>query len=266
VTTTVRFAEPLGDLLRQWRRHRGISQLDLASRAEVSARHLSFVENGRAEPSREIVLRLAEALELALRERNQLLLAAGYAPVFRQAGLDAPHLAAVRGMLRQVMTAHAPYPAVVLDRYWNRVEANRPAMLFRVGAAPHLLEEPVNLMRLALHPDGLAPLIVNLGEWRAHLLHRLARQVTLTADPQLAELQAELTGYPCDQPEPELELPGPGDIAVQLRLRHRGGVLSFFSTVSTFGTPLDVTVAELVIESFFPADPETTAVLAAAEW
>jgi len=265
-TTTTRPAHTIGDLLREWRKRRRLSQLELAAQAAISARHLSFVENGRSLASRDIVLRLAGALGLALRERNQLLLAAGYAPVYQETGLESPQMAAVLAMVRQVLAAHEPFPAVVLDRYWNRVEANGPAWLFSTGVAPHLLQEPVNLMRVALHPQGLAPSIANLGEWRAHLLGRLRRQVALTADARLGRLYDELLGYPCDQPEPDVELPGPGAIAVPLRLRHQGRVLSFFSTVSTFGTPLDITVAELAIESFYPADAATTELLRATAW
>ncbi|MFI6683925.1 helix-turn-helix domain-containing protein [Streptomyces sp. NPDC050485] len=265
-TTAPPLVRSLGDLLRQWRKHRLLSQLDLATRAEISPRHLSFIENGRSAPSRDTVLRLAEALGLELRERNPLLLAAGYAPVYRETGLEAPHMSAVRDMVRQVLAAHEPYPAVVLDRYWNRVDANDPAWLFGLGVAPRLLEEPVNLLRVSLHPEGMAPRIANLGEWRAHLLSRLRQQVTMTADPELARLYDELIRYPCDQPEPRVELPGPGEIAVPLRLRYEGRELAFFSTMATFGTPLDITVAELAIESFFPADPETAEVLRTTNW
>ncbi|MYS81519.1 helix-turn-helix domain-containing protein [Streptomyces sp. SID5474] len=266
VTTTPRQTQPIGDLLRQWRKRRLLSQLELATQAEISPRHLSFIENGRSGPSRDIVLRLAEALGLELRERNPLLLAAGYAPVYHETSLEAPHMAAVRAMLRQVLAAHEPFPAVVLDRYWNRVEANEPALLFRIGVSEELLREPVNLLRLSLHPHGLAPLIANLGEWRAHLLSRLRQQVTMTADPDIIKLYDELVGYPCDQPEPKVELPGPGDIAIPLRLHYDGRILTFFSTMATFGTPLDITVAELAIESFYPADPETAEILRTTKW
>jgi hypothetical protein len=235
--------------------------LELSLRADISARHLSFVETGRAAPSREMVLQLADRLELPLRERNRLLLAAGYAPVYPESSLDAPQLAAVRAAVRQVLTGHEPYPAVVVDRGWHLVDANASLALFTAVVDPELLRPPVNVLRVSLHPDGLARHIVNLGEWRSHLLHRLRRQVELTADAELAELAEELRGYPCDQPEPEIELPGPGDIVVPLRLRRDGGELAFFSTVATFGTPLDVTVAELVIESFYPADERTAAAL-----
>jgi transcriptional regulator with XRE-family HTH domain len=254
---------PVGALLRHWRQHRRLSQLALALQAEISTRHLSFMETGRASPSREMVLRLAEQLDVPLRERNQLLLAAGYAPVYAEGALDAPHLAAVRGAVRQVLAGHEPYPAVVVDRGWRLVEANGGVALLTAGVPPELLTPPVNVLRVSLHPDGLAPRIVNLGEWRAHLLGRLRRQVALTDDPALAALYDELRAYPCPQPEPEVELPGPGDVAVPLRFRHGDRELAFISTVATFGTPLDVTVAELVIESFFPADAETAAVLRA---
>ena len=163
--------------------------------------------------------------------------------------------------MRQLLTGHEPYPAVVVDRSWNLVDANESVALFTEGADSELLAPPANVLRISLHPEGMAPRIANLGEWRAHLLGRLRRQVALTADPDLARLLNELRAYPCNQPEPEVDVPGPGDIVVPLRIRHEGRELVFFSTVATFGTPLDVTVAELAIESFFPADPETAAIL-----
>jgi transcriptional regulator with XRE-family HTH domain len=254
---------PVGELLRQWREHRRLSQLELSIQAEISTRHLSFVETGRSSPSREMVLHLADELDLPLRERNHLLLAGGYAPVYTETGLDAPQMAAVRAAVRQILTAHEPYPAIVVDRGWNMVDANATLAIFLAGVDPALLVPPVNVLRVSLHPDGMARRIANLGEWRAHLLHRLRRQVALTADQGLSDLYAELRGYPCDQPEPEVELPGPGDVVVPLRVRHGDGELSFFSTVATFGTPLDITVAELAIESFFPADEVTAAALRA---
>jgi transcriptional regulator with XRE-family HTH domain len=261
VTTVEHAAPPVGQLLRRWREHRRLSQMDLALEAAISTRHLSFVETGRSAPSRDMVLRLSEHLELPLRERNQLLLAAGYAPVYSQARLDAPELAEVRAAVRQVLVGHEPYPAAAVDRTWNLVDANSGLAMLTPGVAPELLEPPANAMRLALHPDGLAPRILNLGEWRAHLLARLRRQVAVTADPTLAALLEEVRGYPCDDPEPEVEVPGAGEVVTPLRLRHGDGELTFFSTVTTFGTPLDVTVAELAIESFFPADAATAAAL-----
>jgi transcriptional regulator with XRE-family HTH domain len=260
-TSVPRLPRPVGELLRQWRERRRLSQLELSIQAEISTRHLSFVETGRSAPSRDMVLHLAEHLDLPLRERNHLLLAAGYAPVYGENPLDSPQLAAVRTAVRQLLTSHEPYPAAVVDRAWNLVDANASLTLFTAGAAPELLAPPANVLRVSLHPGGLAPRIVNLGEWRAHLLGRLHRQVSMTADPALSELYDELRGYPCDLPVPEVELPGPGDVVVPLRIRHEGRELAFFSTVATFGTPLDVTVAELVIESFFPANAETVAAL-----
>jgi transcriptional regulator with XRE-family HTH domain len=252
---------PVGGLLRQWRERRRLSQLELALEAEISTRHLSFVETGRSVPSRDMILRLAEQLDLPLRERNRLLLAAGYAPAYSETPLHSPHMAAVRAAVRQVLAGHEPYPAVVVDRRWNLVEANASVALFTEGVAPELLAPPANALRISLHPRGMAPRIINLGEWRAHLLGRLRHQVTLTADPELTSLYDELRAYPCNQPEPEIELPGPGDIVVPLRILQNGRELAFFSTVATFGTPLDITVADLVIESFFPADTETASTL-----
>ena len=261
MTTSHQPRRPVGELLRRWRGSRRLSQFELALEAGISARHLSFVENGRSAPSRDTILRLAEELDLPLRERNHLLLAAGYAPVYSEAALDSPEMSAVRGAVRQLLTGHEPYPAVVVDRSWNLVDANESVALFTEGADSELLAPPANVLRISLHPEGMAPRIANLGEWRAHLLGRLRRQVALTADPDLARLLNELRAYPCNQPEPEVDVPGPGDIVVPLRIRHEGRELVFFSTVATFGTPLDVTVAELAIESFFPADPETAAIL-----
>jgi transcriptional regulator with XRE-family HTH domain len=260
-TTLAQGPLPVGELLRQWRERRRLSQLELSNRAEVSTRHLSFVETGRSAPSRDMVLLLADQLEVPLRERNRLLLAAGYAPVYSETALDAPEMLAVRTAVRQVLTGHEPWPAAVVDRGWNLVDANAGMALFTASVSPHLLAAPANVLRVSLHPEGMAPHIVNLGEWRAHLLARVCRQIGITGDPDLIALYRELRGYPCPHPEPHVELPGPGEIVVPLRVRHKGGELSFFSTVATFGTPLDVTLAELAIESFFPADANTAAVL-----
>lgn len=254
---------PVGELLRRWRERRRLSQLDLALTAEISTRHLSFVETGRAKPSREMVLRLGEHLEVPLRERNQLLLAAGYAPVYAESPLDAPELAVAREAVRRVLRGHEPYPAVVVDRYWNLVDANASVALLTEGADPRLLTPPANVLRLALHPDGMAPRVLNLGEWRADLLTRLRRQAEVTADPRLAELYDEVAAYPGDPGDAGGTVPARGDIFVPLRLRHGDGELSFFSTVATFGTPVEITVSELVIESFYPADAATGDRLAA---
>lgn len=252
---TAEVSETCGDLLRTWRQRRHLSQLDLANEVGVSTRHLSFLETGRAKPSRTMVLNLAEHLDVPLRDRNQLLLSAGFAPVYPESSLHSPQMLAIREAVRRLLAGHEPYPAVVVDRWWNLVEANESLLTFAAGAAEHLLTPPVNVLRLSLHPDGMAPQIVNLGEWRGHLLGRLRRQVALTGDPELADLLAELEGYPCDQPE--VESHGPGEVVVPLRLRVGETELAMLSTVATFGTPLDVTVAELVIETFFPADEPT---------
>lgn len=251
----------VGDLLCEWRTRRRLSQLDLAVQADISTRHLSFVETGRSRPTSDMILRLAGELDVPLRERNRLLLAGGYAPFYPENELDAPQMHAVRTALRHLLAAHQPYPAVVIDRGWNLVDANARVALFTQGAADELLAPPCNVLRLSLHPEGMAPRITNLGEWRAHLLGRLRRQATLTASPTLTELYEELRGYPCEQSEPEIELPGPGDVLVPLHYRHDSHELTFFSTTAVFGTPLDITLAELAIESFYPANPTTDAAL-----
>jgi transcriptional regulator with XRE-family HTH domain len=252
---------PLGSLLKDWRRRRRLSQLDLALEAGVSARHLSFVETGRSKPSREMVLHLAEQLDVPLRDRNHMLLAAGFAPAYEERAIDAPEMAPVREALDRVLAGHEPYPAVVVDRWWNLVAANRSIALFTEHAAAHLLEPPVNVLRLALHPDGLARRVVNLPEFRAHLLDRLQRQVALTGDDRLTALHAEVSAYPGG--EASLQ-PLETGIAVPVRLRHGDRELAFFSTIATFGTAVDITLAELAIEAFFPADEATGAYLAVA--
>jgi transcriptional regulator with XRE-family HTH domain len=249
---------PAGALLRSWRTRRRLSQLDLAVQAGVSARHVSFVESGRARPSRDMLLRLAEHLEVPLRERNHLLLAAGFAPAYPQSPLRAPEMRPVREAVRKILAGHEPYPALAVDRMYNSVDHNEAARaLLTWGVSPRLLEPPVNTLRVSLHPQGFAPRVVNLGEWRAHLLARLRRQVEATADPELAALLAELRALPCDEPEPEVEVPGPGDVVVPLRLRFDGRELSFFTTLAVIGGPVDVTASEIIVESFFPADDAT---------
>jgi transcriptional regulator with XRE-family HTH domain len=254
----------VGALLKDWRRRRHMSQLDLALEADVSARHLSFVETGRSRPSAEMVMHLAEKLDVPLRDRNQLLLAAGYAPAYGQRPLDDPELGPVRDALQRVLDGHEPFPAVVVDRHWGMVAANSAIGLLTAGVAEHLLEPPVNVLRLGLHPEGLAPRIANLAEWRAHLLDRLGRQAVGSQDPALATLYDELAAYPGGaQPAPPPDLAA-GEIAVPLRLRHEHGEAAFISTVTTFGTAVDVTVSELSIESFFPADAATAEFVRAA--
>ena len=252
----------IGELLREWRERRRLSQLALALQAEVSPRHLSFLETGRSQPSRDMTLRLAEQLDVPFRERNLMLLAGGYAPVYRETALDLPEMSPIRAAVRQLLVGHEPYPALVVDRTWNLIEANAAFAVFTESAASELLAPPCNVLRLALHPDGLAPRTVNLGEWRAHILRRLRRAVIRSGDAELARLLEELRAYPCDQPEPDADLPGPGDVAVPLRICHGDRQLAFIAIIAAFGTPLDITVAELVIESFFPADPDTAAFLA----
>lgn len=254
----------VGAMLRDWRQRRRLSQLDLALEAGVSTRHLSFVETGRSKPSADMVLHLADRLEVPLRERNRLLLAAGYAPEFEARSLDDPELAPIRDALGHVLAGHEPYFAIAVDRGWNLVASNGALGPMLEGAAPELLQPPVNCLRLSMHPDGIAPRILNLGEWRTHLLHRLDRQITLTGDPALRELRAELAEYPAPDGD-ESTLPPSGDVMVRLRLSTLdGGELSFFSTVTTFGTAVDITVAELSIEAFFPAEAATAEALSAA--
>ena len=253
----------VGTLLRDWRLRRRLTQLDLALEAGVSARHVSFVETGRSRPSAEMVLHLAEQLEIPLRDRNQLLLAAGYAPVYGQRGLDEPEMGPVREALDLVLAGHEPYPALVVDRHWGMVAANRAVALLLEGVAPDLLEPPVNVLRASLHPEGLAPRIVNLAEWRAHVLDRLGRDAVSTGDPALAALHAEVSEYPgAAGPAATVDLAA-GEIAVPLRLRDGDGRLAFISTITRFGTANDVTLAELSIESFFPADARTAEALRA---
>jgi transcriptional regulator with XRE-family HTH domain len=246
---------PLGSLLKEWRQRRRMSQLDLALEAGVSARHLSFLETGRSKPSREMVLHLSDQLEVPLRDRNQLLLAAGFSPAYVERPLDAPEMTPVREALDRILKGHEPYPAVVVDRWWNLAAANAGIALFTAEVAPHLMEPPVNALRVTLHPDGMAPRIANLPEWRAHLLDRLRRQVAVTSDERLAALLAELSDYPGGEAPLAPHEPG---IAVPLRVTGQGADLAFFSTVSTFGTAVDITLAELAIEAFFPADQTTS--------
>jgi transcriptional regulator with XRE-family HTH domain len=249
--------EPVGTQLRHWRQRRRLSQLDLAGHAEVSTRHLSFLETGRALPSREMVLRLADRLEVPLRERNRLLTAAGYAPLYREHALTDPEMKAPARAVELVLKAHEPYPALAVDRHWTMVAHNRMVPLLMDGLPPELLVPPLNVLRLSLHPRGLAPRIVNLAQWRAHLLHRLRQQVQATADPALAQLAEELCRFPSPGGAPVDAVPADGSVYVPLQLHSPAGVLSFISTVTVFGTPSDITLSELALETFFPADPST---------
>ncbi len=250
------FHAHVGDHLREWRQRRRLSQLDLALEADVSARHLSFVETGRATPSREMLLRLAERLDVPLRERNVLLVSAGYAPVFPQRALEQPDSFA-RATVERVLAAHEPSPALAIDRHWNLLFANRMVAPLLEGVAPSLLTPPVNVLRLAFHPEGLASRTVNPGEWCGHLRERLQRQVEATADPVLVALQQELKTYPI--PARRAPLAAEDAIAVPFRLRLGAEVFSFISTTMLFGTPLDISLSELAIETFFPADAATAA-------
>jgi transcriptional regulator with XRE-family HTH domain len=253
-------ARPVGDFLREWRQRRRMSQMALALDAEISTKHLSFLETGRSQPSRDMVLRLAERLEVPLRERNVLLVAAGFAPVFPERTLGDPALDAARKAIDLVLAGHEPYPALAVDRYWNLVTSNGAAVRLLAGVDPALLRPPVNVLRLALHPAGLAPRTVNLREWRAHLLQRLRRQVDVSADPVLMELLSELESYPTPREVPPEHSSATQDyagVAVPFRLATDAGILAFLSTTTVFGTPVDITLSELALESFFPADAAT---------
>lgn len=253
----------VGDLLREWRQRRRMSQLLLATEAEVSTRHLSFVESGRAVPSREMVMHLAERLDVPLRARNALLVAAGYAPLFRERPLSDPQLAAAREAVELVLKGHEPYPALAVDRHWTIVASNNALAPLLSGASPELLKPPVNALRLSLHPDGIAGSIVNWHAWREHTLTRLQRQIDVSGDGTLGALRDELAAYPAPPgaEAAEHDSAAVNQIAVPLRLRTPIGELSFFSTTTVFGTPVDVTLSELAIEAFFPADQQTATAL-----
>lgn len=251
----------VGPLLRDWRQRRRLSQFELALQADVSARHISFIETGRSRPSAEMVLHLAVNLDIPLRERNQLLLAAGYAPVYGQRGLDDPEMGPVHDTLELILRGHEPYPAMLVDRHWGIVSANRAFTLLTEGAAPELLEPPANVLRLALHPNGVAPRIVNFAQLRATLLLWLARQAISTGDPALAALHQELSELPGGEPSPSE--PTSDEVAVPLRIRSGESVLSFISTITTFARATDITLAELSIESFYPTDLTTANALRA---
>ncbi|WP_306326601.1 helix-turn-helix domain-containing protein [Streptomyces venezuelae] len=269
--TTVVSDTGVGPLLRGWREQRRLSQLELALRADSSARHISFVETGRSRPSEEMVLRLAEHLEVPVRERNALLLAAGYAPRYAESPLDAPRLEALRAGIERLLRGYEPFPALVVDGSYTVVAANRGIGLLLDGLPEHLLTPPLNAMRITLHPEGLAPRIRNLREWRGHLLGQMERQIALVRSESLRALYEEVAAYPLppgadEEPVPDGSGPaGPEEVypyfALPLRIEHDGRVLSFVSSISTFNTPLDVTVAELAIETFLPADPATVAYL-----
>lgn len=261
IVAAMNATRPVGDLLREWRQRRRMSQLDFAVEAEISSKHLSFLETGRSRPSRDMLLKLTELLEVPLRERNTLLVAAGFAPMFTERKLDDPALQSARDAMEIVLKGHEPYPALAIDRHWTMLAANRAVAHFLTDIGPELLQPPVNVLRLSLHPDGLAPRIMNLAQWRTHLFARLRRQIEISADTMLIALLEELNSYPA----PEIKTRGAEvetyPFVVPLRLATPAGVLSFMSTTTVFGTPIDVTLSELALESFFPADAATTAAL-----
>ena len=254
----------VGTHIRQWRQRRRMTQLDLALEAEISARHLSFVETGKAQPSRDMVLNLCDRLDVPLRERNAVMLAAGFAPAIRQRALHDPAVKHARAAIDLILRGHEPYPALAIDRHWTMVSANRALAPLLEGVAPHLLESPVNVLRLSLHPEGLAPRIANLPEWRAHILERLRHQIGVTCDETLAALLEELKPYPAGISHTRPAADRYGGFVVPLQLRTPAGLLSFFSTTTVLGTPVDITLSELAIESFFPADDATAAAMRGA--
>lgn len=249
----------VGSLLRQWRQRRRLSQLDLAVEAEISQRHLSFVESGRSQPSREMVMNLTDRLVVPLRERNVILNAAGYAAHFPQHPLDAPELHVARQAINRILQGHLPHPALAVDRHWKLLSANAAATTLMTGVAPHLVDGDVNVLRLSLHPEGLAPRILNLEEWRNHVLSRLSHEIERSADVRLSTLLDELSTYPSPKSRHHrrLDLTRYQNIAVPLRLKSDAGPLSFLSTTTVFGTAVDVTLSEVAIEAFFPMDAET---------
>ncbi|KYK14399.1 MULTISPECIES: helix-turn-helix transcriptional regulator [Streptomyces] len=258
VSDTVPTAQGVGPLLRAWRERRRVSQLELALRADSSARHISFIETGRSRPSEEMVLRLAEHLDVPVRERNALLLAAGYAPHYPETPLDDPALDALREGMERLIRGYGPYPALVVDATYRVLAANRGILMLLDGLPEHLLQPPVNAMRLTLHPEGLAPRIRNLREWRGHLLEQMRRQIALHRSEPLRALYEEVAAYPVPESgageEPAEPVPY---FALPMQIEHEGRTLSFISSISTFNTPMDVTVAELAIETLLPADPAT---------
>jgi transcriptional regulator with XRE-family HTH domain len=258
IATTASTPRPVGNLLREWRQRRRMSQLDLACEADISTKHLSFLETGRSTPSRDMVLHLAERLDVPLRARNALLNAAGYAPVYPERQLDDPAMAAARQAIDLVLAGHEPHPALAVDRHWCMAAANRAVAPLLTGVDPELLRPPVNVLRVGLHPAGLAPRTVNLAEWRAHLLAGLRQQIEISGDPVLVDLLAELRSYDVPAgPSPGAAGPDRASVAVPFRLATDHGILSFLSTITVFGTPIDVTLSELALECFYPADQAT---------
>lgn len=252
----------VGDHLRHWRQLRRLSQLDLAIEAEMSTRHLSCVETGKASPSRELVLKLCERLAVPLRERNAWLVAAGYAPMYREHAMDDPSMQAARRAVQHILDSHHPWPAVAFDRHWNMVMANRMVAPLLVGVTPELLQDRVNLLRVSLHPGGLAPRIANLNQWREHLFARLRQQIHQTGDEALANLLTELMAYPAQTDSTARRLDGehPG-VLMPFLYQSPGGMLHLISTTTVFGSPVDITLQELALETFFPGDEATARAL-----
>lgn len=249
----------LGEQLREWRTRRRMSQMDLALDTEISTRHLSFIETGRSKPSAQMLERIADCLEVPHRARNAMLLAAGYAPDYQERALDSPEMVGMRAIVEHVLKGHEPYPALAVDRHWNMIAANDAIAILIEQVSPALLTPPVNVLRIALHPEGLAPQIVNHGDWRAHILHRIDLQIEASGDAGLIALHDELAGYAVEANDNDA---GPiSGIAVPLILDTVAGQISFVSTVTIFGTPVDITLSELAIEAFFPADAESAALL-----
>lgn len=265
MTTAAPVAAPapatgVGPLLRGWRERRRLSQLELALRADSSARHISFVETGRSRPSEEMILKLAEHLDVPMRDRNALLLAAGYAPRYAETTLDDPSMSALREGITRLLEGYEPYPALVVDAAYNVVAANRGIMALLDGVPEHLLTTPLNAMRIALHPEGLASRLLNYHEWRGHLLHQMERQIALARYEPLRAVYEEVVAYPAPEgvgPEDRTEPEPYAHFALPMVVEHGGQVLSFVSSIATFNTPMDVTVAELAIETLLPADPAT---------
>jgi transcriptional regulator with XRE-family HTH domain len=251
---------PFGVLLRRWRVSRRMTQAELALAANSSTRHLSYLETGRSQPSREMILRLAEHLEVSLRDQNTLLLAAGFAPAFRERPLA--ELASARLAIDQVLQAHKPYPAFALDRHWTIVLSNSALPRLYEGCSPDLLRPPINAIRLVLHPQGMGPRILNFIEWRAHTITVLRQQMEARADPAIQALLTEVMAYPAPAGGVALAMTdGPQRYATPLRIATRLGTVSFLSTTTIFGTPTDVTLSELALEMLFPADEATVAIV-----
>lgn len=253
----------VGALLREWRARRRVSQLDLSLGVGVSARHLSFIETGRSRPSAEMVLALADGLDIPLRERNTLLLAAGYAPRYQKRPLDGDALTFARSALQRLLDAHNPYPGIVIDRCWNIVQANAAATAVTAGMPQSLLGPPVNVYRICLHPDGLAGRTLNFDEWAGYLVHQLKRTIALTGDATLHALHEEVLSYPGVKTASARRAPADNAaLLIPFQLETAGGQrLSMFTTLTTFGTPLDVTLAELAVELFYPVDAESADLL-----